>query len=70
MATPDRSSEVPDEMIDLDTVVVVDACGYDEDFTPRSHPGMMGYIVPGSRTVSGLPEMHIIIPIRWDTDDS
>jgi hypothetical protein len=71
VATPDEDFSTPAEMIDIDTVVVVDKSGYDEDFTEGSHPGMMAYIVPGQRTASGYSEMHIIIPIRWkETDDS
>jgi hypothetical protein len=73
VATADDDFEMPDELIDIDTVVVVDSTGCDEDFTKASHPGMVGYIIPGRRTASGKTEMHIIIPIRWKeggVDDS
>lgn len=51
------------ELIDLDTVIAVDASGYDEEFTKKTHPSMIGYIVPGSEP--GTAVYHIEILITW-----
>lgn len=54
------------ELIDLDTVVVVDRTGHDEDFTPTSHPGMLGYIEPRG---PGKALLVIEIPIVWSQEE-
>jgi hypothetical protein len=51
------------ELLDLDTVVAVDSSGYDEEFTRKTHPNMVGYIVPGTKP--GTAIYHIEIPITW-----
>lgn len=51
------------EALNLDTVVVIDKTGYDEEFTSESHPGMIGYIV--STDQPGRAIMRIEIPIDW-----
>lgn len=56
-------TDQPRELLNLDTVVVVDAAGYDEDFTIKTHPGMLGWIEPG--VSPGRAVMHIEIPIEW-----
>lgn len=53
------------EAIDLDTVIVVDRTGYDEEFNMKSHPGMIGYIVKTEQDGPGKATLHIEIPIEW-----
>lgn len=54
------------EAIDLDTVIIVDKTGEDEEFNTKTHPGMIAYMVnlegPGKAT------LHIEIPIEWKED--
>jgi hypothetical protein len=49
------------EGVNLDTVIVVDGWGNDEEFNMRTHPGMIGYIVPSP--IPGLVTFQIEIPI-------
>jgi hypothetical protein len=51
------------EVIDVDTIIVVDSTGYDETFTKSAHPGMLAYIIPGDRP--GKATYKVEIPIEW-----
>lgn len=51
------------EVIDVDTIIVVDSTGYDEEFNRRTHPGMLAYIIPGNKP--GEATYKVEIPIVW-----
>ena len=51
------------DAVNLDTVIVVDETGQDEEFNIRHYPDMMGYIIPSP--VPGRAVFRIEIPIEW-----